>query len=536
MKAPAIPVSRSESEKHLSYFKDALAKQKGLIRRGNKPHPSYTVYDMDNLNKHGAARIKMEPGTVEVVVSSLVDAETGTPFRATCVKDTSVSSTYVSYAFTLEDDFCVQRGVRNGLIEKKIPKGATVVITNLREAKKAGSSIRPKQLTPASLGIAKDDQWMDKPTFSERVYEAARTSLEKSNRDYVKFLPLLKGLVDVVATNSSAIEFGEELKKLAEPMADPDMGVIAKDFGEVLSAHWMMHNRGVDSVKFPVAANEPLVDFYVMVDNEQRGVSAKSKDGAAPSIKSVYEAMQKFKCLTPAEQRAADMISMMHNSPAISGMFEMGDELKLSEWADLKNHEKTESLDFENLTNRGIRDWMREMGEEETVEFLRTNWLDKIPSAVTEETIRFVMKDKSLDARGLFSAPLATKIYQTFNKDESMIAFLNKVMTSIDVLQVYINLSKTDVKFRVCTFEDAFFQFYFAGSPKYPGTAKLSFKMMKKKKMAIDSIPITLDEAINHCDEKSREISGCAKDHQQLAAWLKELKELRAMRDGLRDR
>jgi len=531
MKAPAISVPRSESEKYLSYFKDALANQKGLVRRGNKPHPSYTVYDMDNLNKHGAARIKMEPGTVEAVVAALVDVETGDLFKASVVKDTTVSSTYVSYAFTLEADFCVQRGVKNGVIEKKIPKGATVVITNLREAKKAGSSIRPKQLTPASLGLSKDDVWMDKQSFSESVIEAARASLEKSNKDYVKFLPLLKGLVDAVGVSSDTVVFSEELRKLTEPMADPDLGVIAKDFGEILSAHWMMHNRGVDCVKFPTAANEPLVDFYIMVDREQKGVSAKSKDGAAPSIKSVYEAMQKFKRLTPAEERASDMISKMHNSPAISGMFEMGDELKLREWAELKSHEKTKSLDFENLTNKGIREWMREMGEEETVSFLRVNWLDKIPSAVTEETIRYVMKDKSLDARGLFSAPLATKIYQTFNKDESMIAFLNKVMTSIDVLQVYINLSKSDAKFRVCTFEDAFFQFYFSGSPKYPGTSKLSFKMMKKKKLAVDSIPLTLDEAIDHCCEKSKEISSSSRDHQQLAAWLKELKELRALRD-----
>lgn len=36
-----------------------------------------------------------------------------------------------------------------------------------------------------------------------------------------------------------------------------------------------------------------------------------------------------------------------------------------------------------------------------------------------------------------------------------------------------------------------------------------------------------LEEAIRHCEEKSCGNSPCAQDHQQLAEWLKELKELK---------
>ena len=39
---------------------------------------------------------------------------------------------------------------------------------------------------------------------------------------------------------------------------------------------------------------------------------------------------------------------------------------------------------------------------------------------------------------------------------------------------------------------------------------------------------MTLDEAIQHCEEvANRDCSQCSKDHEQLADWLKELKELR---------
>lgn len=40
---------------------------------------------------------------------------------------------------------------------------------------------------------------------------------------------------------------------------------------------------------------------------------------------------------------------------------------------------------------------------------------------------------------------------------------------------------------------------------------------------------MTLDEAIKHCEEVSKECKNteCSLDHLQLAAWLKELKEYR---------
>lgn len=40
---------------------------------------------------------------------------------------------------------------------------------------------------------------------------------------------------------------------------------------------------------------------------------------------------------------------------------------------------------------------------------------------------------------------------------------------------------------------------------------------------------MTLDEAIQHCEEKSCGNSECAKEHIQLAGWLTELKKLREL-------
>ena len=38
---------------------------------------------------------------------------------------------------------------------------------------------------------------------------------------------------------------------------------------------------------------------------------------------------------------------------------------------------------------------------------------------------------------------------------------------------------------------------------------------------------MTIEEAINHCEEKASGCSECAKEHAELAEWLKELIELR---------
>ena len=38
---------------------------------------------------------------------------------------------------------------------------------------------------------------------------------------------------------------------------------------------------------------------------------------------------------------------------------------------------------------------------------------------------------------------------------------------------------------------------------------------------------MTLEEAINHCEEKAQGCDACAKEHKELAMWLKELLERR---------
>ena len=42
---------------------------------------------------------------------------------------------------------------------------------------------------------------------------------------------------------------------------------------------------------------------------------------------------------------------------------------------------------------------------------------------------------------------------------------------------------------------------------------------------------MTLDEAISHCLEQSKDCTECAKEHFQLALWLKELKMYRELAD-----
>lgn len=46
---------------------------------------------------------------------------------------------------------------------------------------------------------------------------------------------------------------------------------------------------------------------------------------------------------------------------------------------------------------------------------------------------------------------------------------------------------------------------------------------------------MTLDEAIEHCEEKAKGCDSCSKEHKQLADWLRELMTLRNEVDRLRE-
>lgn len=47
---------------------------------------------------------------------------------------------------------------------------------------------------------------------------------------------------------------------------------------------------------------------------------------------------------------------------------------------------------------------------------------------------------------------------------------------------------------------------------------------------------MTLDEAIEHCEEKAKCGDSCGMEHKQLAEWLKELKTLREENEKLRQK
>lgn len=66
------------------------------------------------------------------------------------------------------------------------------------------------------------------------------------------------------------------------------------------------------------------------------------------------------------------------------------------------------------------------------------------------------------------------------------------------------------------------------GSSPSGCTNKIKNTMEKTLCNTAPTTLMTLDEAIQHCIEKSEGCTQCAKEHQQLRFWLEELKFLRA--------
>jgi hypothetical protein len=90
-----------------------------------------------------------------------------------------------------------------------------------------------------------------------------------------------------------------------------EVGIIVSDFGEVSGALYMLKYTGTPyvKVKFPVIANEKLID-YILIDDDgfEHPFSAKAGAGGKPSITAVTPLIRKMKTLKGKPKKAAEVI------------------------------------------------------------------------------------------------------------------------------------------------------------------------------------------------------------------------------------
>ena len=155
--------------------------------------------------------------------------------------DIVVSDKYPTYTLTASKN----------LDDGNIPKGTSLYWVNseISQTSSGGQIFANKDLTPDTLGLA--GQQVDTRTLISLTSSALKAKYPEGNtaKELIKLLKLAN-------TKSTSISLDEL------DFSKKDLAKVSADFGETLSAIWVMKSKNFAKVDFPSAVNNKLIDFY----------------------------------------------------------------------------------------------------------------------------------------------------------------------------------------------------------------------------------------------------------------------------------
>jgi hypothetical protein len=149
---------------------------------------------------------------------------------------------------------------------------STYVVNTIR----VNSSINQKDLTPEKFNV------IGVNLNSSGLYNMVNKSID--NLDYSDNV---KSFLKELLNKSS--EKGAKFDINSYDLTAAEIRAIANDFGEILCANWSMKNIGFRNIFFPIAINEPLLDFYGVSGSVKYPISVKSGGGSATSLKNIKD-------------------------------------------------------------------------------------------------------------------------------------------------------------------------------------------------------------------------------------------------------
>jgi hypothetical protein len=242
-----------------------------------------------------------------------------------------------------------------------------------------------------------------------------------------------------------------------------DLAVISKDYGEILSAIWVMSNLNFSKVLFPKNSNEKLIDFYGKKVSVCYPISVKSGSGSKVFLKNILDAINKRKKLSKKninEQPSLGIIKIASNNTMKSQMIILHQFLKTKMIKDLSII-LDKSID--EITIEYVKDWTNNKTVEELKIILMNWWRDySMPR-------KFNMNDNER----LVISPLGEKIKFILNEDKKLKDSLTYLAKNIALLQINIDVSYDQINFKKSFFKDSEFKFDWQG---YSSGNRLGFK------------------------------------------------------------
>lgn len=331
---------------------------------------------------------------------------------------------------------------------------------------KQAQTIKYKSLTPKNLGLT--GIRANKMNFVGVV----DSELDKLNT----VSPVVKEFLrEVIAASDKD---GKTLSDTTQHISTKDVNIISKDFGEVCSARWFLHNydKNLSYVEWPSNQATPLIDFYAYYDDGTRlSVSTKSGKGAAPSLTGVWASI-KDKRYTGKSEAIKNLIGVISTAPStIDGIILAAKQERTDAWRILSN-----LIGIRNLNSKEqVEKWLATFDNPKALfDFLKTNYYDKIGRSSSLDSIKKIYAEKG-QRSGIVLSPMAYALVDELNRDRDYKNFLTRICRSANIQQVHVYINKTTRRmiFSVSEFKDSKFIFEYHANAINPGKNRIGFKI-----------------------------------------------------------
>jgi len=397
-----------------------------------------------------------------------------------------ISAKFPTFVITTLDDI---RFGKKGLIHK----GTEVYFVNNQET---SGLIKKKETSPAGLGLG---------GMEITVSNYINIIMQRVNHvlsDRKQIIPFFEELLRKSATGQAVTKFD----KSYEDISSSDIANLANDFGEITGAIWYAKVKKGTKIFFPSASNEPLIDYKVFIPVGKgkskrliwQDISAKAGAGASPSISGIISSLNNNpklflkdgKSVNEKYVKVKDFINAINNEGVVEGI------LSANRIMDSKGYKVVQKIIGTTLITESViidymskfTDWDTNLDPKKNAKFHLLKLYDVIGRKIkAEEARKLFAITRGLDPKtrgsrlmGYISAPLGYHIVDIVNQLPEFNNFLNDALRSIQIIQIYINITKRQISYKIKDFKESNFKWKYSGSAPNPKVKKIGFELKKK--------------------------------------------------------
>jgi hypothetical protein len=264
--------------------------------------------------------------------------------------------------------------------------------------------------------------------------------------------------------------------KYYDMLSNTDRNIIGKNFGEVLSAIWFLdQNRGFNKIMFPLASNEPLIDYLIVnsATGEELKVSAKFEKGAPPSINAIVDILKRMRVTGKKAKAKKAMLAISENS-TVDGIMKTANELDTPGNKMLKKIMRIRRPG--HVTPAEIEKFMERFQTPEEIEATFAPMYKEMGRAASSNIISKIVRNRQ-KRNGIAISPMGYNVVDILNKDRDYTDLLNSALRQFTVTQVYLFYRNGGMDFVSKKFSDSKFEFHYNANAGQPSLKKISFKM-----------------------------------------------------------